>query len=50
MNSGVFPDGVGPYFSPYSVFQLRIPIDFAQQTELEMEWGGGFSQSFCVYL
>lgn len=63
MNSGVFPDGVGPYFSPYSVIQLRISIDVAQQTELEMEspefqfnifcvfvWGGGFSQSFCVYL
>lgn len=54
MNSGVFLS-VGPYFSPYSVIQLRIPIDVAQQTELEMEspefqfnilcvfvWGGGF--------
>lgn len=56
------PDGVGPYFSPYSVFQLRMPIDVAQQTELEMEspefqfnifaflCGEGVSQSVCVYL
>lgn len=64
MNSGVFPDGVGPYFSPYSVIQLRIPIDVAQQTELEMEssefqfnifcvfvWGGGFfPKLLCVFV